>query len=69
MGDDRGAVVYRSYPGLGVQVIVGKEWWMTPDWGLGIAGELTLASMKDRNDPSTSWNGGGFGVLFSATYN
>ena len=59
-----------SKTGLGFQAMVGKEWWVTADWGLGVAADLLLSSMKD--DPAVSndtYSATTFGLLFSATYN
>jgi hypothetical protein len=53
--------------GFGVQGLVGKEWWVSQDWGIGVAGEVLASSMKDETDES--WTGLSFGLLFSATYN
>jgi hypothetical protein len=55
--------------GLGIQVLVGKEWWVSENWGLGIAGEILFSSMPDATDSSTTWRGSAFNALFSATYN
>jgi hypothetical protein len=66
--DDR--TVYESKFGVGFQGIVGKEWWVSSEWGLGIALETILAGyMKDADDPSVRWSGHAFTLLFSATYN
>jgi len=53
--------------GFGVQGLVGKEWWVSQDWGIGVAGEVLASSMKD--DADESMTGLAFGLLFSATYN
>lgn len=57
--------------GYGANVMVGKEWWVSDDWGIGIAGQFLYTNCPDKPSPagkpdveSTS-----FGVLFSATYN
>ena len=55
--------------GLGFQGLVGKEWWVWPGWGLGVAGQLNLASMKSADLPDTRWTGVSLSLLFSATYN
>jgi len=65
---DTNETFYQTDTGLGFQALVGKEWWVARDWGLGVAGEITLASMKDK-DYDTRWTGGSFSILFSATYN
>jgi len=61
----------RTDTGYGADVMVGKEWWVSDNWGLGIAGQFlytncpSKTSVPGRPDvKSTS-----FGLLFSATYN
>jgi len=58
-----------SDTGIGFQGQVGKEWWAWPGWGLGVAGQLTLASMKSADFQDTRWTGASFSLLLSATYN
>jgi hypothetical protein len=58
-----------SKSGTALDFMVGKEWWVSHDWGLGIAGELMAASLKDKNVPGLTWSASGLSVLFSATYN
>ena len=58
---------YDSQWGLGGQGLIGKEWWVSQDWGIGVAGEVMAASMKDRE--RWTWTGTAFSLLFSATYN
>jgi hypothetical protein len=51
---------------------VGKEWWVSSNWGLGLAGRALLGAMKDRplvNENVTTWRLAAFSLLFSATYN
>jgi hypothetical protein len=61
----------RTRDGLGLSLMVGKEWWVSANWGLGIAARLFGGAMKDRDivDDHSRWNAGSFAVLFSATYN
>jgi hypothetical protein len=54
--------------GFGASFMVGKEWWVSSDWGVGIAGMLQGASMKDKYYDQR-WSAGSLSVLFSATYN
>ncbi len=62
---------YSTNNGLGVNLMVGKEWWVSDDWGLGIAGQFLFTKCPDGA------SGGGnpdvkstsIGLLFSATYN
>jgi hypothetical protein len=51
---------------------IGKEWWVSDNWGLGLAGQFILSSNKDDEDAEgeidVTWTTVGFGLLFSATY-
>lgn len=67
--DSSGNTTEESEIGIGFQGMVGKEWLVSPRWGLGVAGEFIAASMKDKTDPSARWGAGTFSVVFSATYN
>jgi len=61
---------YESRAGFGFQGMVGKEWWVSENWGLGVAGEfLGAGGMKDKVDSGLTWSGYAFSVVFSATYN
>jgi hypothetical protein len=53
--------------GLGLSFMVGKEWWVSSDWGLGVAAQLFVASARDQS--GTTWNTGTLAILFSATWN
>jgi hypothetical protein len=66
---DQGGSSGRTEFGPGVRLMVGKEWWVSSDWGLGLAATLNLATMKDRDTTSTRWNTWSIGLAFSATYN
>lgn len=52
--------------GLGARLGVGKEWWVSKSWGLGIAGTATFASMDDLDDKLSST---AYALLFTATFN
>jgi len=67
--DGNGERLDSSKTGLAFELMVGKEWWVSHDWGLGIAGELIGGSMKDQDDPTLTWSVGSVSLLFSATYN
>jgi hypothetical protein len=58
-----------SKAGLALELSAGKEWWVSHDWGLGLAAELIFASMKDQDDPTVTWSVGALSLVFSATYN
>jgi hypothetical protein len=61
--------------GATFKISAGKEWWASDNWGLGIAAQLALGSMKDdhlavqESSSAPAWNVGAFTLLFSATYN
>jgi hypothetical protein len=54
--------------GFGVALTVGKEWWVSQNWGLGVAGLLHVASMKMQS-MDARMTAEGVSILFSATYN
>lgn len=54
--------------GFGMSLAVGKEWWVARDWGIGLAGQLHLASMRDSG-ADTRMTAAAFSLLFSATFN
>jgi hypothetical protein len=53
--------------GLATNVMVGKEWWVGSDWGIGLAGQFILLATHD--DYLGGLNGAIFNLMFSATYN
>jgi hypothetical protein len=56
--------------GLGASFAVGKEWWVGRDLGIGLAGQIHLASMSDNvQGYDTRLTATAFSLLFSATYN
>jgi hypothetical protein len=60
---DRGG----SDVGFATNLMIGKEWWVGVDWGIGIAGQLIVIAAQD--DFLEDVAGVGFGVMFTATYN
>jgi hypothetical protein len=48
--------------------MLGKEWWISHDWGLGLALQVYGGSMDDQNDGET-WTVGAFSIAASFTYN
>ena len=61
-----------SDAGYGINVAVGKEWWVSDNWGIGVAGQLFHTVLPDENlitgevfDLKTT----SLGILFSATFN
>jgi hypothetical protein len=54
--------------GIGGSFMVGKEWWVSRHLGMGVAGQLHLASMNDSYR-ETRLTATAFSVLFSLTFN
>jgi len=52
--------------GFGVKLALGKEWWVSRDWGLGVAGIATLGSIPSDDSTVKVSN---FSLAFTATYN
>lgn len=53
--------------GFGLNAMCGYEWWISHDWGIGVAGQVVFATV-----PSEFKDNHGFfsiGAVFSATYN
>jgi len=55
--------------GPGLSLMVGKEWWVSPNWGLGGALQLYGGRMKDKGDNAPTWSTQAIALAFSATYN
>lgn len=54
--------------GYGINVAIGKEWWVSDNWAIGVAGQLfhTVLPFEESDLKTTSF---GFGILFSGTFN
>src|SRR5512138_1689789 len=44
---DTGQSLEDTHLGIGMNLMVGKEWWVARDWGMGVAGQLHVARMGD----------------------
>lgn len=57
--------------GYGANVMLGKEWWVSDDWGIGIAGQFlyTVCPEKTSSGTKPDVKSMSYGILFSATYN
>jgi hypothetical protein len=53
---------------IGGTFMVGKEWWVSANWGLGVAGIVHIASMKLPNTDSRA-TAEALSLVLSATYN
>jgi hypothetical protein len=57
-----------SSVGIAFDLTVGKEWWVSDRWGLGVSVGLDGHSVPVEGIDG-NWEGGSFRVLFSATFN
>lgn len=55
--------------GFGLRLAVGKEWWVSDNWGLGLNGQFAFSRNKDQGVDAPSLRTAWFGVALSATYN
>ncbi len=74
VSDSSGATLVESQNGLGLELLFGKEWWASDNWGLGVSGQVIFASMKGKDtdlvlNQVPSWHTTSLSLLFSATYN
>lgn len=51
--------------GFGLQGKVGKEWWISPNWALGVSGVVNWATISPSGETDKYL---GTGIQFSATY-
>ena len=55
--------------GLGLSLMVGKEWMVSREWGIGVAGQFIAASTsKSESGIDVAVGSAAFGVSFTATY-
>ena len=66
--DKDGDIEGSTEEGLGFQVAVGKEWWVSDNWGLGLAAAFTYGSAEDKGDVGEA-SAYGINIMFSATFN
>ena len=72
--DDDGNAIESSRLGFALELLAGKEWWVSDNWGLGASAQLILGIMGGKDpDPNLNavprWNTTSFSLLMSATYN
>lgn len=63
-----------SQYGFGVNAMIGKEWWISNQWAMGVAINGYYSSMKDKGsiggyNYEYDINNFSFGVMLSVTYN
>jgi hypothetical protein len=67
---EQGGNTSDSENGFAIRLAVGKEWWVSDNWGLGLNLQYAHSSNDDSADAGApTWGTNWFGVAFSATYN
>jgi hypothetical protein len=54
------------------RVVLGKEWWISGNWGLGLGGEVLLGRMGGRSGyyiPESHFTAKGLSLLISVSFN
>ncbi len=65
---DRGDTIAETDLGGGLHLGLGKEWWVSDNWGLGIGAELALGRVPEKDD-SARWGVVNGSILLTATFN
>jgi hypothetical protein len=65
---DLGNISGNSDTGFSMEAAVGKEWFVSDRWGIGVAVGLTYHSLNDP-DVSQNWSGVSIPIRFTATLN
>lgn len=58
-----------SNVGVGLHLGLGKEWWVSDNWALGVGAELALSRLPGRSGSASTWGVASLSTLFSMTYN
>jgi hypothetical protein len=56
-----------SDTGFGLNLGIGKEWWLSDNWGLGAGAQFLFSKVEDEDNDT--WTSLGFTVGLSATFN
>jgi hypothetical protein len=62
-----GSVNSKSSAGFIMGPMIGKEWWVSDNWGLGLMAQYVFSVAK--GDYDSWWLGHSVGLMFCATYN
>lgn len=65
----QGGQSYDTKSGFAVKLAVGKEWWVSDNWGLGLNLQFAHASNKSEGTNPPTWATNWIGLALSATYN
>jgi len=67
--DNGSGTVGRTEVGFGAKLALGKEWWVSDHWGIGLAAQGFFAINRDQGTDAPTWSTFGGGLVLSATYN
>jgi hypothetical protein len=59
----------RTKDGFAFRLAAGKEWWVSPNWGVGFSVQYAHSTNQDSDAGAATWETNWFGATFSATYN
>jgi hypothetical protein len=62
-------VSYDAQAGFAGKLAVGKEWWISRKWGLGVAAQFHFGINKDNGTNPPTWTTIGGGAALSVTFN
>ena len=70
LGDDEPELGRRATRyGVGLQGIVGKDWWTSRSWGFGVAAEVIVArTIEGPTVTAETWTSGAFSLLCSLSH-
>ena len=66
---DDGTTSEDSETGFGMKFAVGKEWWVSDNWAIGLNGQFAFSNNDSKFAGEPSWGTRWLGIAFSATYN
>ena len=66
---EQGGSSVDSKTGWGINAALGKEWWVSANWGLGLAGQFLYTKIPTNANASSDFGTLSAGLLFTATYN
>jgi hypothetical protein len=67
--NDKGDTTGSTNFGFGGRVSIGKEWWTSDHWGIGLAAQFAFGFNKDKGDGAPTWTTVAGSLAFSATWN
>ncbi len=69
LSEESGGASTSTKSGFAIRLAVGKEWWVSDNWGIGLNVQYAHSSNQVDVANAPTWGTNWFGVAFSATYN